>query len=337
MQSISVVMPVYNCEHHLGRVLPPFVRALRDRKVVELIAVDDGSTDSTAETCRRAGFQVLSSGGRCGPGAARNVGARAASGEIVLFVDSDVVIHDDVVDRVAAFFDDHSDHVAVFGSYDDRPAAAGVVSRYRNLLHHFVHQGGNEEATTFWAGCGAVRRAAFLEANGFDTQRYPYPSIEDIELGYRLRRNGGRIRNDKGLQGTHLKRWTFWNMLFTDIFRRGIPWGRLMLEPGHETRDLNVSAIERVRALLAGLFWCSIVVCPWQPWLWWLPLALLLAAFGANTGFYLLVRRRLGLVHMLASLVLHQLYYLYSVLCYLYCLAESFFRNRSRARATAAR
>ena len=49
---------------------------------------------------------------------------------------------------------------AVFGSYDDEPGAPNLVSQYRNLLHHFVHQTGRTEASTFWTGCGAVRRDA---------------------------------------------------------------------------------------------------------------------------------------------------------------------------------
>ena len=58
-----------------------------------------------------------------------------------------------------------------------------MVSQYRNLLHHFVHQHGHAEASTFWAGCGAIRRAAFDAVGGFDAARFPRPSIEDIELG----------------------------------------------------------------------------------------------------------------------------------------------------------
>ena len=46
----------------------------------------------------------------------------------------------------------------LFGSYDDDPPAPGLVSRYKNLLHHHVHQNGRPDASTFWAGCGAIRR-----------------------------------------------------------------------------------------------------------------------------------------------------------------------------------
>ena len=67
----------------------------------------------------------------------------SARGEILFFVDSDVAVAPDAVSRVLAVFDRHQDVAAVFGSYDASPNAPGVVSQYRNLLHHFVHQEGN--------------------------------------------------------------------------------------------------------------------------------------------------------------------------------------------------
>ena len=94
---------------------------------------------------------------------------------------------------------------AVFGSYDDAPAAAGLVARYKNLYHHYVHQRSGASAQSFWAGCGAVRRSAFLAVGGFDEERYPRPSIEDIELGYRLTDAGYRIRFRPDLMVKHLK------------------------------------------------------------------------------------------------------------------------------------
>src|SRR6185503_11999663 len=93
---------------------------------------------------------------------------------------------------------------------------------------HYVHQHGAEEAATFWSGCGVIRREAFLEHGGFSS-KYQLPSIEDIELGYTLKRHGHRIRLDKTLQVKHLKRWTISNLLHSDIIARGLPWTQLIL------------------------------------------------------------------------------------------------------------
>jgi len=134
------------------------------------------------------------------------------------------------LERFADVVTGDSGLVGVFGSYDDAPEARGLLSEYRNLLHRYVHLRGAGEAETFWAGCGAIRRDAFEAVGGFDTARFPRPQIEDIELGYRLRERGGRIRLDPSIQGTHLKRWSLWPMFRTDFRDRGVPWMRLLME-----------------------------------------------------------------------------------------------------------
>ena len=149
---------------------------------------------------------------------------------------------------------------AVFGSYDSRPAAAGLVSRYRNLLHHFVHQNGNREASTFWAGCGAIRRSVFEKIGGFGSKRFSRPSIEDIELGYCLRQAGYRILLDKGLQGTHLKRWNLYSLIRTDISCRALPWSRLILESKRLPDDLNLKIGQRVSFGLVALACVSVIL-----------------------------------------------------------------------------
>lgn len=95
---------------------------------------------------------------------------------------------------------------ALIGSYDNQPAWSNVVSQYKNLMHHYIHQTSNLRATTFLGGLGAIRKEIFERIRGFDENRYRRPSIEDIELGYRLRRAGYQIRLEKQFQGKHLKK-----------------------------------------------------------------------------------------------------------------------------------
>jgi hypothetical protein len=246
---------------------------------------------------------------------------------VLLFVDSDVVVARGAIDRVIRIFAEDPGLAALFGSYDDDPRASSLVSRYRNLLHHFVHQEGNPQAATFWAGLGAVRRAVFLAVGGFDAVRFARPSIEDIELGYRLRRAGHRIRLDRELQGKHLKRWRLWSMLRTDVTCRALPWSRLILETAHAPEDLNLRTSQRVSCALSGIALVTLLASPW----WW-PLlgATALALLGIavfNRRFYALLWRRGGIGLARLGFGLHVLYFIYSASSFIYAALESRLRG----------
>jgi len=318
---ISVIMPVYNGREFIVQSLPPLVAMAERGEVAEVIVVDDSSTDDTAQIASGLGARVIPSGGRLGPGAARNMATHVARGDVVWFVDADVIVHDDAVGFIVDGLDDPG-VVAVFGSYDDRPPAGNFLSQYKNLVHHFYHHRGRRDAGTFWSGCGAVRKAAFLSVGGFDVERFKRPSIEDIELGYRLRHAGGRIVLNPEFQSTHLKVWRFINLLHTEIFCRAIPWSRLMLEQPGMTDDLNISPMERMRAVLAGIFVLVMLAVPvgLLPW-WSAPLILVIVAL-ANHRLVALFYRRKGPLFALAGLLFHQLYYLYSSAAFVYSWLE---------------
>jgi glycosyltransferase involved in cell wall biosynthesis len=319
--AVSVIMPVYNGADVLPRSLPPLVAMLRAGEIAEIIVVDDGSTDASAAIARGFGVQLLRSGGRVGPGGARNVAAPSAIGDVLWFVDADVVVHDDAA-RVLADALRHTDAAAVFGSYDDRPPGRNFLSQYKNLVHRYYHRRGAGDAETFWAGCGAVRKEVFLAAAGFDAARYPYPSIEDIELGWRLRQRGLRIALAPDLQGTHLKVWRLGNLLRTDIFRRALPWSRLIHGRSGLADALNIGVSERINAVFAlGLLLTLVAVAAgFVPV--WLPLALLAAIAAANREFLAFFYRARGPLFAIRAVLFHQLYYIYSAVTFAWCWLE---------------
>lgn len=320
-RNISVIMPVYNGIGFLEKSLPPLVALLDRKEILELIVIDDGSLDESVALAKKLGATILFSGGRKGPGAARNIAAKEAQGEILWFVDADVVVREDAVKILKDGLTD-KEVTAVFGSYDDKPAAQNFLSQYKNMIHHYYHQQANKEASTFWAGCGAVRKGAFLTVGGFDIEQYKYPSIEDIELGYRLRAAGGHIHILPELQSTHLKVWRFVNLLHTEFFRRALPWSRLMLKQNMLINDLNVSVIERFRAFIAIVLLFSLIASAFNLLSWWVPLVLLLATGIANFELMNFFYQRKGLLFSFNSLLYQQFYYLYSSMAFLYALLE---------------
>ena len=218
---------------------------------------------------------VITEPAHSGPAKARNAAARRATGDVLVFIDADVVVHRDAFTRIRARFQADPGLTAVFGSYDDRPEVPGLVSRFRNLLHHHVHQTSRGASSSFWAGLGAIRRDAFLGSGGFDAQRFGRPCVEDIELGMRLSAGGCRIELDPDVLGTHLKGWTFRTMLRTDLRHRGIPWTALMLQKGKVASQLNLAWAHRVSALLSILVVAALLAAPVAP---------LEAALGAAGG-----------------------------------------------------
>jgi GT2 family glycosyltransferase len=263
-----------------------------------------------------------------GPAAARNVGAERADGDILVFVDADVVPHRDAFRRIRAAFVDEPQLVALFGSYDDSPPAPGVVSGFRNLLHHFVHQESQGDATTFWAGLGAIRRHAFVAAGGFDAARYQSPSIEDIELGVRLTRGGACMRLDGAIQGTHLKQWTLRSMLATDLHARGVPWVALLAQDGSTPTTLNLGWRHRTSAAAALVVAVSLATR--RP-------RTAAAGVGAllllNSRFYRLLLERRGPAQAAAGVGLHALHHLTGVAAVPLGLLQS--RTASRSMSSA--
>jgi GT2 family glycosyltransferase len=238
-----------------------------------------------------------------GPAAARNLGAAETTAEVVVFVDSDVEVGGDALNRIEQRFREDPDLAAVFGAYDDDPADPGVASRYRNLLHHHVHAGAAGEAETFWAGLGAVRREALEDVGGFDADRYPRASIEDIELGMRLRQRGHRILLDPLIRGRHLKRWTVASMVRTDFGRRGVPWARLLLRQRSGSTALNLGWRQRLSAATSIALLASLLTRRPRT-----AMAALLGNLALDRGLYALLARRGGPRLLLSGIGLHQVH-----------------------------
>jgi hypothetical protein len=248
---VSVVVPVHNGGSDLQACLQAI--AASSWQVHECIVVDDASDDNmTSPAADAIKARVIWLKTQHGPSYARNRGVEEASGDIIFFVDADVLVHSDTIGKGIQVLQSCPHTAAVFGSYDDCPGHHSFISKYRNLYHHWIHQTARAEASTFWTGCSAIWRDVYLETGGLE-EDFSQPSIEDIEFGIRLCTSGHRIRLEKDMQCRHLKKWTLVNVLATDIFQRGIPWMTLLLANQNAPNDLNINYRSRIATVLAGL------------------------------------------------------------------------------------
>ncbi len=251
----------------------------------EIIVVADGESDGAWRISPKFGATAIKLEQNGGPGRARNHGAKAAKGDILFFVDADVTIRPNALSLIEAVFLRDPQLAALIGSYDETPYHTNFLSQYKNLLHHYVHQHGSDQATTFWGACGAIRRDIFLKLGGFK-ETYLRASIEDIELGYRLFSSGYPIRVEKTLQVTHLKRWTPYGLIKTEILLRGAPWTRLLWRQlwrsGKMTNDLNLDAAHRLSLLTSAAAVATLAASIFNPWSLVLTLILIIFFVGLN-------------------------------------------------------
>ncbi len=305
---LSIIIPAYNAASTLARCLDSVLSQMSPN--TEVIVVDDGSTDSTAAIAAKYPVQVISIAVNGGSGPARNRGAAVARGSMLLFLDADVTLREGALARVN-WLATQSDVVALIGSYDDEPDVRSTVSMFKNLAHHYFHQRSAPEVSTFWSGCGAIKRTAFVLLGGFDER---IPEIGDVDLGYRLSARGLRPRVDPNLQVKHLKHWTLGSLVRTDFNLRALPWARMFVTYGYLPNGLNFTADQRAGALVAilsliagvALLFTRSAAIPF--------IGCLVLAAALNLRLFRLFWRKGGLRLLVGGFLLQQFYYLYSVL-----------------------
>jgi GT2 family glycosyltransferase len=250
---ISVIMPVYNAERLLGECLA----ALRASEGAdyEILVVDDSSTDRSREIAAAAGCRVIPSGGRLGPAGARNCGVAEATGDILFFVDSDVIVRPDTLRRLAAAFGDDAALDGIIAVQAPAMRFRNLCSRYKNLWMYYTYaRRAGEDVPLFYTTAAAIRRQVFVDSGGFD-RNYTNPNVEDTDFGQKLARLGCRIRVLPDLEVEHVKGYDLRGLLRTD-FLRSMSLARLKLRKRSDTGTSNDTSVPTgyiVSVPLAGL------------------------------------------------------------------------------------
>ena len=320
--TISVIIPVYKG----GQDFQQCLNALATSSISpdEIIIVADGGMNGPPRPHKSLAARIIETPLPGGPARARNLGAQQATGDILFFFDADVAIQPDTIQKVKEIFSTTPQLSALFGSYDDAPGKSNFLSQYRNLLHHYVHQTGNKNASTFWSGCGAIRRDVFLKFNGFNETLFDKPAIEDIELGYRLKKAGYQIQLCKDIQVKHLKRWSAVSIVKTDFFQRALPWTALILRDRNFLNDLNTDSASRASVILTFLLPVALLAAFWQPVLFMLFAVMSCFLIFLNRQLYQFFREKRGSWFTIKVLPWHWFYYVYSGLAFAIGIVDFF-------------
>ena len=148
-------------------------------------------------------------------------------------------------------------------------------------------------------------------------KRYPRPSIEDIDLGYRIRQAGGQIIQAQ-VQVKHHKAWALNCLITTDVLDRGIPWTKLLLSNKSSfvnALDLQISS--RISVAASYVFVILILASFYKPEISFLALFTATLLLWLNMKIYRFFYRKRGFVFSIRAIFMHWLYYLYSGLAFI--------------------
>lgn len=310
---ISIIVPFYNQPELLPKCVESILNSTyRD---IEIIAVDDCSTDDSWEKISTQNVTGISTLKNVGPAAARNLGSKMARGEVLFFFDSDVGVQPSAIEQAVKLFDENPELAAVFGAYTIEPMYNNFFTVYKNLVHHFTHYISRRRVHTFWAGCGAIRKDVFFKLGGFD-EGYSAPCVEDIELGYRLTENGYKVKLEPSIQVAHGKRYNLKSLITSDLKFRAIPWARLLAVKNTFYPDLNLRIENIVSGIIIGLLIpiCIILALPSTNLLLPLLVALPIVYLLLNFHVFSFVLKQKRLPFLLKFIPMYTLTYVYSII-----------------------
>ncbi len=311
---VRVVIPYHNAAATIGATLA----TIREHAPpgTEIVAVDDGSTDDSASIVARCeGVVSVANERQSGAAVSRNRGAADTQAAVLMFLDADVEVLPDTIERALATLENPDGPDACFGAYTPLPGDPNFASVYKNLVHHHTHVTSRRRAHSFWCGCGAIRTAVFRESGGFD-ESYRASSVEDIELGYRLTAAGRRIELDPDMQVRHLKAYTFASLVRSDFWDRAVPWTLLMARRNVFYSDLNLRAANIAAAILLVLVLPLSMAALWAVLpqnAWFAPVVAILAYLALNASLWRCALRHLGFARLVAFILMHSIAYVYSV------------------------
>ena len=293
---ISVIIPAHNAAAHLGRCL----EALRanDLTCVEIIVVDDASSDSTAVIAQETGCRLIRLDHQVGPAGARNQGAGEALHPYLLFLDSDVILPPGsiaFIRETLELYNHRPDVSGVLGQYSEGSGSGGFLTNFKNLTTCYLYNITDTQSPYLHTPIFCIRKEVLESVGGFDPRLW---RAEDFRLGVVLGSKGHRFIIDRRIKGLHLKEYGFAGALKEDWLRiRDLQ--SLKLGPGERAFAMRAHRWTRLVSLtLPGATVLALgLTLAGSPTALRVVAVILLALFLAlNARFLLFCRRRRGLL-----------------------------------------
>jgi glycosyltransferase involved in cell wall biosynthesis len=278
---ISIIIPTYNAERTLDKCLKAIFSS--NNKDFEVLVVDDGSKDNSIRIANLYNCRILKTDKNRGASFARNLGAKNANGDILLFIDSDIVIKEDTLNLI---LDSLKRYSAVFGIYTPKPGVDKILCLYQNYYAYRSMKDTKEITNMFYSYCAAIKKELFFKVGGFN-ESWTRATFEDVEFGLRLAEKGIKIYLNKEIEVIHHVDYNI-KKFIKNYFYKSLDLTKFMLEK--KKISLNNEGWTNYRnriSLITGLLIIPIFFLNFIYFWMFIPLIIFLLIFiGINFHFY---------------------------------------------------
>lgn len=269
---------------------------------MEVIIVDDCSTDNTVEIAGRYPTRIIQMEKNGGPAKARNRGVEAAKGDIIFFLDSDVIVLDGTIKEVEDYFKNNPSAQCVIGICSTEPLNNGFVPKYMAMFE-YIHLLGtpDNKVSVFAPRCGAIKKDFFLKVGGYD-ESYKGADIEDFELARRINKTESIFLNPKMLVKHQFANFSRALKIY---FRRTVMWVHLFFKEKKLDNAGPTSPSNGVAAICAFFSFLLLFSLPFICTAKYIFLFLIAVYLISNLKWWNFMRKEAGLMFALRAIPLN--------------------------------
>jgi len=297
---ISIVIPTYNAK----RFITPLLESVFRNKIeeMEVVIVDDCSTDDTVVTARKYPVNMIELQKNGGPAKARNIGVEASKGDIIFFLDSDVIVLDGTIREVQEHFERDPSAKCVIGVCSTEPLNKGFVPTYMAMFEyiHLIETPGHK-VSVFAPRCGAVKKDFFRKIGGYN-ESYKGADVEDFELARRINRVDSIILNPK-IRVRH--QFANFKQALRIYFKRTVMWVHLLFKVKKLDNAGPTSPSNGIAAICAFFSILSLVLIPYSAFAIHLFAFFIIVYVISNMKWWNFMRNEKGLFFAARALLLN--------------------------------